>query len=232
MTSLILHPVTREQVDNFTATPAHAVMICGPSGSGKKTVAHQIVAEVLGISEKSLAGYPYKSIISSEEGKAIGIEDIRSLEHFLSLKVPRAANYNRAIIINDAHLLTVEAQNAFLKTLEEPPAGTIIVLGVNNEQSLLPTIRSRTQSIYLKRPDRQILESHFEAQNYDSQAVKQAFSISGGLVGLMHCLLTQADHPLTAATTQARQLLNQSAYVRLLSVDLLSKQKTLATDTA
>ena len=57
---------------------------------------------------------------------------------------------SKAVIIEDAHLLTTEAQNALLKVLEEPPAHTILILGSDTKEALLPTILSRCQIIELE----------------------------------------------------------------------------------
>jgi len=188
---------------------------------------------VIGLPANGFAGYPYKMMIVSEEGKAIGIETVREIEHFLSLKVPGAgqAKHSRVIIIDNAHLLSNEAQNAMLKTLEEPPAGTFIILTADNEKALLPTIRSRAQSISIKRPAQDMVESYFRASNPDDQSIRQAYAVSGGLPGLMQALLEQTDHPLTQATEYARKILSQTPYGRLLIVDELSKQRQLAIDT-
>lgn len=66
---------------------------------------------------------------------AKGIDDIRGLERLISS--------SQSVIINNAQDLTPEAQNAFLKTLEEPPENTVIILLAPNEESLLPTVVSR-----------------------------------------------------------------------------------------
>jgi energy-coupling factor transporter ATP-binding protein EcfA2 len=228
---LILHPATRRQLADFTAAPSHAVLLVGPTGSGKQTLAASLSATVLKLPPGGFASYPYKVIITAEAGKSIGIEAVRQLEHFLSLKVPGQAGHNRAVIINNAQLLSLEAQNALLKTLEEPPRGTFIILTLNNEQAVLPTIRSRAQSIIVKRPERAAVADHFQRHNFDAQAIDQAYAISGGLPGLMHALLEETDHPLKLATERARQLLSQSAYERLLTIDELAKQRQLALDT-
>ena len=233
MNELLLHPATQLRLTDFAAAPAHAVLLIGPAGSGKHSLATGLSEQVLELAPRGLANYPYKMIIAADEGKAaIGIEAVRELEHFLSLKVPGRAAHNRAVIIEDAQLLTAEAQNALLKTLEEPPEGTFIVMTVNNEHALLPTIRSRTQTIAVKRPERTATEAHFQAQNFEPKAVQQAYAISGGLPGLMQALLEEADHPLVLATQRARELLSQPAYERLLAVDELARQRPLALDVA
>ncbi len=231
MSDIVVHPSTRRQLDLFAKSPSHAIMLSGPAGSGKMALAVRLAESILNLPEGGLATYGYSQVISPIEGKAIGIEPIRSLEHFLSLKVPSQNTYNRVVIVENSHLLTLEAQNALLKNLEEPPAGTIMILTASHDKSLLPTIRSRAQSIIVQKPSRQALEEHFASLDFSGPDISKSYAISGGLPGLMHALLSQAEHPLLAATEQARQLLSQPPYERLLSVDALSKQRELASAT-
>ncbi len=74
---------------------------------------------------------------------SIGIEEVRQIQHFLSRK-PIQSDRN-AVIINQAQLLTIPAQNALLKTLEEPPSNSQIYLVTNYPDQLLPTVLSRVQ---------------------------------------------------------------------------------------
>ncbi len=232
MSKLLLHPITTRQLAAFTAHPSHAVILLGSAGSGKLSLAEQLAEHVLELSSQRFAEYAYGQHISPVEGKAIGIEAIRDLEHFLSLKVPGRRLFDRAVIIEDAQLLTIEAQNALLKTLEEPPKGTLLILTATHEQALLPTIRSRVQSISVQRPERAMAEAFFAEQGgFDDQTVKRAYTISAGLPGLMQALLAETEHPLLAATETARQLLSKTAYERLLLVDELAKQRSLTKDT-
>ena len=145
------------------AAPSHALMLVGPAGSGKRTLAESLVELVLGLEPGRSAGHPYALIIEPEEpGKAIGIEAVRQLEKFLALKVPgKAKEHDRAVVLENAHLLTPQAQNALLKTLEEPPAGTVLILTVNHGQSVLPTIRSRAQTVTVERLEKQVLKDYF-----------------------------------------------------------------------
>ena len=86
-------------------------------------------------------GNPDFIIIKPEEDKSIGIKEVRMLKKKISRK-PFHHKY-KIIFIQKAQSLTIEAQNALLKTLEEPPSHTIILLSVPSETSLLPTIQSR-----------------------------------------------------------------------------------------
>ncbi len=231
MKQLALNPLTRQQIEAFIAKPSHALMLAGPTGSGKHTLAASMAETILGLSDGGFTDHPYTLLVAPEDGKAIGIETARKLEQFLALKVPGKSAHDRIIIIEDAHLLTSEAQNALLKTLEEPPEGTILILTVSHEQTVLPTIRSRAQAIPVGRLDRGSLESHFSKQDFDTASIDRAYAVSGGLPGLMHALLNEDEHPLAQATGKARELLSHSAYERLAMVDELAKQKALALDT-
>ncbi len=82
--------------------------------------------------------------------RQILIDDVRAFEHQLQL-TPGSDNKYKAGLIIEADRLNENAQNAFLKTLEEPPGSTIIVLATSSPQRLLPTIRSRCQRVSLLR---------------------------------------------------------------------------------
>ncbi|HVF69919.1 MAG TPA: hypothetical protein VNA13_05135 [Xanthomonadales bacterium] len=84
---------------------------------------------------------------SSKNQNSIGIDEIKNLQVKIFLKPIQSER--KTIIIEDADFLTVEAQNALLKVLEEPPNHTIIVLSVANIEALLPTILSRCKLVTL-----------------------------------------------------------------------------------
>ena len=92
-------------------------------------------------------GNPDFIFIKPEPGKSIGIKEVRILKKKISRK-PFGQKY-KIIFIQEAESLTIEAQNALLKTLEEPPSHTIIILSVPSEASLLPTIQSRCRIFHL-----------------------------------------------------------------------------------
>jgi DNA polymerase III delta prime subunit len=84
---------------------------------------------------------------TAEEKNSIGIEDARQMQKFLMLKP--YAREKKSVLVEGAETLTLEAQNALLKTLEEPPANSQIILTLPDESLLLPTIVSRCQLITL-----------------------------------------------------------------------------------
>jgi replication-associated recombination protein RarA len=223
MTELVNHPLTERQLSAFAEAPPHAIILVGPTGSGKTTLAERLAEQALGLGEEGLENYPYLLRLSTHG--SIGIEAVRELEHFLSLRVPRQNNPNRAVLIESAETLTLEAQNALLKTLEEPPDGTMIILTATHERALLPTIVSRAQLLPVRRPEKQAATAFFAAQKHDDKTIEQAYMMSGGLPGLMNALLAEAEHPLVSAAQRVRQLLQQTSYERLLQVDELAKDK-------
>jgi DNA polymerase-3 subunit delta' len=226
MNNLVIHPLTKGRIEEFIKNPSHAVMLVGPTGIGKGALARDLATAVLKMDQDDLDDYPYKLLIQPDDKKTIGIAVVRELEHFLSLKVPRGQAINRVVIIEGAHNLTIEAQNALLKTLEEPPPDSLLILAADHEKALLPTIQSRLQFISVRRPEKADIKAHFK--DLDPRAVEQAYAISGGLPGLMQALLMHDDHPLLTATEHARRLLSQTTYDRLLAVDELAKQRELA----
>lgn len=231
MKDIILHPVTERQLDPFIKSPAQVLLISGPAGSGKLTLAKRLAETTLELSDDGFDNYSQSVVIGPEDGKSIGIESARQLERFMRLKVPGDKAYDRVAIIEDSHLMTTEAQNALLKTLEEPPAGTLIIMTVSYEPALLPTVRSRAQNLSVQRPDQQAMVKFFADRGFDSAAISQAYPLSGGLPGLMNALLEDDDHPLKKATEQARQLLSSPVFERLIIIDALSKDRILAVDT-
>ncbi|MGI8419624.1 MAG: hypothetical protein ACR2LN_03180 [Candidatus Levyibacteriota bacterium] len=89
-----------------------------------------------------------KDTSDKKSTQSIGIEDIKQLQKKIFLKPIKSKS--KAIIIQDAQLLTPEAQNALLKVLEEPPAHTMILLNTTSKEALLPTILSRCQIVELE----------------------------------------------------------------------------------
>lgn len=87
-------------------------------------------------------------VATLETENSIGIEDIRNFQKQIILKPFKGEA--KAVVIKNAHKLTTEAQNALLKTLEEPPANTYIFLTAESNNTLLPTILSRTSILTLK----------------------------------------------------------------------------------
>ncbi|HET6924277.1 MAG TPA: hypothetical protein VFH39_00410 [Candidatus Saccharimonadales bacterium] len=226
MTGFILHPKTTEAVERLLASRPHAAVLEGPAGSGKRELARYLAAQITGKPDISLA-LREVYIVTPEGSKAVSVEQIRSIEQFLSRKLP--GNGARVVIIESAHGMGREAQNALLKTLEEPPADASIILLADSAASLLPTVRSRAVTVRLLTPDKDELRRYYVAAGHDATAVERAILMSGGLPGLVEAILTgDEESELTAAAEQARAIIQGTRFQRLALVDGLSKQRDLA----
>lgn len=129
---------------------AHAYLITGTPGSGKEVIAAELASLVNGTPVKEIFSAKAREIfVARPESKSrrIVIAQIRALEHALQM---RAANGRRKVaIITDADRLQTEAANAFLKTLEEPPKDSLLLLLSSLPEALPETILSRCIAIPL-----------------------------------------------------------------------------------
>lgn len=130
---------------------AHAYLFCGPRGTGKTSVA-RILAKALGTRESDL----YEIDAASNRG----IDDIRLLRDGVSA-VPFESQY-KIYIVDEVHMLTKEAFNALLKTLEEPPSHTIFILATTELEKVPDTIVSRCQTFNFRKPSQRILKDASE----------------------------------------------------------------------
>jgi DNA polymerase III subunit gamma/tau len=141
---------------------AHAFLFCGPRGVGKTTCA-RILAKTINCENQQPDGEACNechSCVSFNEGTSLNIheldaasnnsvDDIRSLVDQVRF-APQAGNY-KVYIIDEVHMLSSSAFNAFLKTLEEPPPYAIFILATTEKHKILPTILSRCQIFDFKR---------------------------------------------------------------------------------
>ena len=141
---------------------AHAFLFCGPRGVGKTTCA-RILAKTINcenISSEGEACNKCHSCVSFNEGTSLNIheldaasnnsvDDIRTLVEQVRF-APQAGKY-KVYIIDEVHMLSSSAFNAFLKTLEEPPPYAIFILATTEKHKILPTILSRCQIFDFKR---------------------------------------------------------------------------------
>lgn len=89
----------------------------------------------------------HPDLLYFEAGEKLGIEQARKIKEHFSLK-PYSSK-GRAVVLEDASVMTTDAQNALLKTLEEPPEEAILLLGATSDAELLPTVLSRVEIIIL-----------------------------------------------------------------------------------
>jgi len=224
-TNLVIHDTTAAHIEQFLQNPTHSLLLAGPDGIGKGSIADAIAADLL---KADVQSHPHVMRIVPD-GSSISIETIRELQKFLQLKTIGKEPIRRAVIIEHAQSLTTEAQNAYLKLLEEPPSDTVMLLTVNSPRALLPTILSRIPIITVHAPNETQLAALLRASDKDEALQRQAYFLSGGLPGLLSALIASDEtHPLVASVTAAKEILQRNTFERLAMVDSLSKQKETA----
>lgn len=119
---------------------AHAHILSGPDGIGKSPLAKTLGALILD-PQKGEVKDRVDFITIEPQGKSIGVDEVRHIVTEANLK-PFEGD-RKVIMIKEAQLMTIQAQNALLKTIEEPPFGVYFILVLPNADALLPTIRSR-----------------------------------------------------------------------------------------
>lgn len=153
----------------------HALLFSGGDKIGKKGVAVEFAKKLLG--EDNSTDF---FMLSPEDG-IIKIEEVRNLQEKLSLKP-----YNHEFkigIIDDAHLMKKDAQNAFLKTLEEPRGNSILILITPYPYMLLGTILSRVQEIKFFLTPKEKIEKHLIKLGASKEKAKEISLISSGQIG-------------------------------------------------
>lgn len=179
---IIGHDTQRELLGNIVrgAKMHHGFLFTGPESVGKKTIA-QSFAKKLVYSDTGDAWDVFEGIDSDvhhvspemveKKGKItikdISIDQILQVKKALSLAADKDA---KVLIIDDAHRMTISAQNALLKTLEEPFPNSYIVLVTHNPDRLLDTIRSRCFGVQFNTVSDDVLRKMFDSDEYVGDA--------------------------------------------------------------
>ena len=183
---------------------AHAYLFCGPRGVGKTTTA-RIFAKMINCAHPGPEMEPCgecESCVSFQEGRSYciheldaasnnSVEDIKALME--QVQVPPQVGKYSVYIIDEVHMLSQSAFNAFLKTLEEPPAHAIFILATTEKHKILPTILSRCQTYDFNRisiPDM--------VRNLRGIATKEGISIDDES---LHVIAAKADGAMRDALT-------------------------------
>ncbi len=217
---------------------AHAFLFCGPRGVGKTTCA-RILAKSINCDHPSAYGEACNtcpSCVSFNEGSSLNIheldaasnnsvDDIRSLVEQVRF-APQPGKY-KVYIIDEVHMLSSAAFNAFLKTLEEPPPYAIFILATTEKHKILPTILSRCQVFDFKRITNQDIMDHLleicDKENIPAEksalgviaqksegCMRDALSIMDKMVSFSDGKLSYAD------TLENLNILDEGYYFKLL----------------
>jgi DNA polymerase III subunit delta' len=208
----------------------HAWLFAGPDGVGKHAMAMALAAwlqceaggdDACGVCaacrQIAASSHPDVLLVAVAAGKKeIGVDRARDVKRFTQLQPVRGRL--KIAVIDDAHMLTVAAQNALLKTLEEPPARSLVILVANNADALLPTVRSRCQRVsFLPLPAAAVADV-LMAQGTDPAAAQELASIADGSPGRALALGSALLGARRAPLAQALAALGNARYVALMQL--------------
>lgn len=205
-------------------TVSHAYLLTGPRGVGKTSIARIIAHE---INKLPYDGTPHLDIIEIDAASNNGVEDVRDLREKVHIAPSSAAK--KVYIIDEVHMLSKQAFNALLKTLEEPPEHVVFILATTDVDKLPATITSRTQRYNFRS-----ISTHDAAKHLRTIADSESIEIQNDAleliakhgdgsfrdsINLLDQLRHASDQTITVADVQAALGLTTDATIN----DLLQK---------
>ena len=172
---------------------SHSYMFIGLEGIGKKMIAKEFAKKILCLNQRTDNQCICKSCIEFDtnnnpdfliiepDGNSIKIEQIRNLQKLIQEK-PIISN-KKVYIIDNADLMTKEAQNCLLKTLEEPPEYAIIILIGSNENLFLPTIKSRCMILHFDKISNEEIKRYLKDNLGINQINEEMLDMFQGSIG-------------------------------------------------
>jgi hypothetical protein len=221
----LFHNSTLRWLSQAAENPAGSYVFFGEPGHGKLKAAKKL-GELLNVGANPNS---YMTIVKSDEGKtSIGVEQIRRLTADLSLRA-FGPQTHRVVVIVRAEELTSDSQNALLKLIEEPPERTVIILTVTDISALLPTVRSRTQSVYFPPLTNDVIRDFLiEHDGVARSLAIEVTPLSKGSIGIARALVgdTKLLELYKALDAMVDEALGPHTFAKLMIAKKLVDSKT------
>ncbi|MBI2670003.1 MAG: hypothetical protein HYX20_02590 [Candidatus Yanofskybacteria bacterium] len=223
---------------------SHAYLFTGQDMIGKRTFALELVQNLFKISlfrgstSTRLSLYEVEPLnnpdvlfvnsANSESGQTIAIEDVRKIKNFISLS-PYSASPYKFVVIDNAYLMTVEAQNALLKVLEEPNLSSILILVSANSESLLPTIVSRCQEIKFQPHSQTVIKIFLADFKLSKTKIDFLTDFANGRIGLIKKIIDEKSFDeVKESVEEVMYLIKSDINERLTIAQKLTDEKNKA----
>lgn len=209
------------EVDNYFRVQTQVLLLKADKNFGVNEVAENLAEKIF---KQKITIIAKKANPKSIE--KISVDDIRSLRSLASLK----NNNKKVFLILSADKMTKAAQNAFLKLLEEPPLNTFFILSTENDSNILPTIKSRSRVIKLKKLSSQESQALLEPFNIKTDKLKQIIFLADGLPGELMKLSNNETYFETRLNDMkvAKNFMTSSTYDKLLIVKSYKEDRAVA----
>lgn len=213
---------------------SHAVLICAADGLGVGQLSREIARVQLCLENGSVDctchsctmlradTHPDFNVLNKGDNLSISVEQLRnSIE---TLETTATNDHGKVLLIEEANNMTVAASNALLKTLEEPPRNSFIILTTSNVSSLLPTIISRTMRLQVTVPPMYELNSFLQELTHTNQDYRLELAISGMSPLKVNDYITQGISPKLHEAVKLFVDVLQGSELSMSFVNFLDKQ--------
>ena len=207
---LVLNPTAKTMLDAYISSPSHGLLLEGPVGVGLATIAQALGRELVEHATD------IEHIVPNDKG-GITIDMVRSL--YVATRDTRTSR--QVVIVDDIDTMSLEAQNAFLKLLEEPTERVHFIVTTHAPHALLQTIRSRATTVTLRPVSSAASHTLIQASAGDDVGQhKQVLFIANGLPAEITRLLASPEYftQRAAYVTDARDFLQGTVHERLVMI--------------
>ncbi|MBW3538481.1 hypothetical protein KY386_03250 [Candidatus Parcubacteria bacterium] len=232
---LLLHPATASQLEAVAAHPHAAYIFTGPRHIGKLSAA-LLLAQRLncadgggdgcrGCSLIAAGNHPDVTLVSPTDKASTGIAQVQALQQAVSLTRYDSLG-KRVVVVESGDSLTTEAQNCLLKTIEEPPLGTVMILLTEQLTSLLVTVRSRCQVVQFRPLSADRIGTYLRSQlALEADKASHIALLAAGSVGLATSLARDSElyESYRQAELMAERIGRSSRFERLVLAQELAQ---------